>query len=103
MTGQRHDEVDAARRLLSQAVPLVGESHALTYALAMALASTAKPARPWPSMTPPSALRTPPQLRWGGTTTTACWRSPLPGPAFRAWPRRFADGLGHPGRNLSRR
>jgi hypothetical protein len=39
MTGS-HDEVDAARRLLSQAVPLVGESHALGYALVMALAST---------------------------------------------------------------
>ena len=40
MTGQSHEEVEAARRLLSQAVPFVGESHALTYALVMALAST---------------------------------------------------------------
>jgi hypothetical protein len=40
MTDRSHDEVDAARRLLSQAVPLVGESHALGYALVMALAST---------------------------------------------------------------
>jgi hypothetical protein len=40
MTGRSHDELDAARRLLSQAVPLVGESHALGYALVMALAST---------------------------------------------------------------
>ena len=40
MPGQRHEAVEAARRLLSQAVPLVGESHALGYALVMALAST---------------------------------------------------------------
>jgi hypothetical protein len=41
MTGQSHEEDQAARRLLlSQAVPLVGESHALSYALVMALAST---------------------------------------------------------------
>jgi len=40
MTGPSHDEVGAARRLLSQAVPLVGESHALGYALVMAMAST---------------------------------------------------------------
>jgi hypothetical protein len=40
MTGSSHEEVEAARRLLSQAVPLVGESHALSYALVMALAST---------------------------------------------------------------
>jgi hypothetical protein len=33
-------EATATRRLLSQAVPLVGESHALSYALIMALAST---------------------------------------------------------------
>ena len=33
MTGRSHEELDAARRLLSQAVPLVGESHALGYAL----------------------------------------------------------------------
>ncbi len=37
----KHEEVEAARRLLlSQAVPLVGESQALSYALVMALAST---------------------------------------------------------------
>jgi hypothetical protein len=29
------------------------------------------------SLTPPSALRTPPQLRWGGTMTADCWRSSL--------------------------
>jgi hypothetical protein len=40
MTGPSHEEVGAARSLLSQAVPLVGESHALSYALVMALAST---------------------------------------------------------------
>jgi hypothetical protein len=40
MTERSHEEVDATRRLLSQAVPLVGESHALGYALVMALAST---------------------------------------------------------------
>jgi hypothetical protein len=41
MTGRSHEEVEAARRrLLSQAVPLVGESHALSYALVMVLAST---------------------------------------------------------------
>jgi hypothetical protein len=39
MTGQSDEEVGTAR-LLSQAVPLVGESHALSYALVMALAST---------------------------------------------------------------
>jgi hypothetical protein len=33
-------EVEAIRRLLSQAGPLVRESHALSYALVMALAST---------------------------------------------------------------
>jgi hypothetical protein len=33
-------EVEAIRRLLSQASPLVSESHALSYALVMALAST---------------------------------------------------------------
>ena len=37
----RHEEDEADRGLLlSQAVPLVGESHALSYALVMALAST---------------------------------------------------------------
>jgi hypothetical protein len=40
MTGRSHEEVETARRLLSQAVPLVGEAHALSYALVMALAST---------------------------------------------------------------
>jgi hypothetical protein len=40
MTGSSHEEVTVTRRLLSQAVPLVGESHALGYALVMALAST---------------------------------------------------------------
>ena len=40
MTEPSHEEVNATRRLLSQAVPLVGESHALGYALVMALAST---------------------------------------------------------------
>jgi hypothetical protein len=40
MTEPSDEEVGAARRLLSQAVPLVGESHALGYALVMALAST---------------------------------------------------------------
>jgi hypothetical protein len=40
MTGQNDQEVEAARRLLSQAIPLVDESHALSYALVMALAST---------------------------------------------------------------
>jgi hypothetical protein len=40
MTGRSHEEVTKTRRLLSQAVPLVGESHALGYALVMALAST---------------------------------------------------------------
>jgi methylthioribose-1-phosphate isomerase len=40
MTERSHEEVNATRRLLSQAVPLVGESHALSYALVMSLAST---------------------------------------------------------------
>jgi hypothetical protein len=40
MTEQGHEEVDTARRLLSQVAPLIGESHALGYALVMALAST---------------------------------------------------------------
>jgi hypothetical protein len=41
MIGRSHEEVEAARRLLlSQAVPLVGESCALSYALVMALTST---------------------------------------------------------------
>jgi hypothetical protein len=39
-SGRSREEVDAIRRLLSQAVPLVGESQALSYALIMALAST---------------------------------------------------------------
>jgi len=40
MTGPTHAEGEMARRLLSQAVPLLHESHALSYALIMALAST---------------------------------------------------------------
>ena len=44
MTGASHDGMEAARSLLSQAVPLVGDSHALSYALIMALASTPREA-----------------------------------------------------------
>jgi hypothetical protein len=40
MTKRRHKGAESARGLLSQAIPLVGESHALSYALVMALAST---------------------------------------------------------------
>ena len=40
MTKRRHKGARSARSLLSQAIPLVGESHALSYALIMALAST---------------------------------------------------------------
>lgn len=41
MTGTRDDETEAARRLLAARIqPLVSESHALCYALVMALAST---------------------------------------------------------------
>jgi len=41
MTGQSHEDVEAvALRLLLQAKSLVGESHALGYALVMVLAST---------------------------------------------------------------
>ena len=40
MTKRRHKGARSARSLLSQAVALVGESHALSYALAMALAAT---------------------------------------------------------------
>jgi hypothetical protein len=40
MTEQSHDKGEAARSLLSRVAPLVGESHALSYALVMALAST---------------------------------------------------------------
>ena len=40
MTKHRPKGAGAARRLLSQAISLVGESHALSYALVMALAST---------------------------------------------------------------
>jgi hypothetical protein len=36
----KQEEDEAAGRLFSQAVSLVGESHALSYALVMALAST---------------------------------------------------------------
>ena len=40
MTKRRHKGGGSARGLLSQAIALVGESHALSYALVMALAST---------------------------------------------------------------
>jgi hypothetical protein len=40
MTKRRHKGARSARSLLSQAVALVGESHALSYALVMALAAT---------------------------------------------------------------
>jgi hypothetical protein len=40
MTKRRHKSAGSARGLLSQAIALVGESHALSYALVMALAST---------------------------------------------------------------
>jgi hypothetical protein len=40
MTKHRPKGAGAARRLLSQAISLVGESHALSYALVMSLAST---------------------------------------------------------------
>ena len=40
MTKRRHKGAKSARALLSQAIPLVGESHALSYALVMALAAT---------------------------------------------------------------
>ena len=40
MTKRSRPGAGEARRLLSQAIPLVGESHALGYALVMALAST---------------------------------------------------------------
>jgi hypothetical protein len=40
MTKRRHMGARSARSLLSQAVALVGESHALSYALVMALAAT---------------------------------------------------------------
>ena len=40
MTKRRHKGARSARGLLSQATALVGESHALSYALVMALAST---------------------------------------------------------------
>ena len=39
MTKRRHKGGGSARGLLSQAIALVGESHALSYALVMALAS----------------------------------------------------------------
>jgi hypothetical protein len=39
MTKRPHKGARSASRLLSQAIPLVGESHALSYALVMALAS----------------------------------------------------------------
>ena len=40
MTKRRHKDAGSARGHLSQAIALVGESHALSYALVMALAST---------------------------------------------------------------
>jgi hypothetical protein len=40
MTKRRHKGGGSARGLLSRAIALVGESHALSYALVMALAST---------------------------------------------------------------
>ena len=40
MTKRRHKGGGSARGLLSQAIALVGESHALSYALVMALAAT---------------------------------------------------------------
>ena len=40
MTKRRHKGAGSARGLLSQAIAFVGESHALSYALVMALAST---------------------------------------------------------------
>ena len=40
MTKRRHKGGGSARGLLSQAIALVGELHALSYALVMALAST---------------------------------------------------------------
>ena len=40
MTKRRHKGAESARGLLSRAIPLVGESHALSYALVMALAAT---------------------------------------------------------------
>ena len=40
MTKRRPKGAGAARHLLSQAISLVGESHALSYALVMSLAST---------------------------------------------------------------
>jgi hypothetical protein len=40
MTKRRHKGAGSARGFLSQAIALVGESHALSYALVMALAST---------------------------------------------------------------
>ena len=40
MTKRRHKGARSARSLPSQAVALVGESHALSYALVMALAAT---------------------------------------------------------------
>jgi hypothetical protein len=42
LTKRRHKGAGSARDLLSQAIPLVGESHALSYALVMALASTSR-------------------------------------------------------------
>jgi hypothetical protein len=40
MTKGLHEELEASRRVLAQACPLIGEAHALCYALVIALAST---------------------------------------------------------------
>jgi hypothetical protein len=40
MTGRSHEEAEARRRLLAQAVALVDEARALSYALIRVLAST---------------------------------------------------------------
>jgi hypothetical protein len=40
MSKRRHKGAGSAHGLLSRAIPLVGESHALSYALVMALAAT---------------------------------------------------------------
>jgi hypothetical protein len=40
MTGRNHEEAEARRRLLAQAVALVDEARALSYALNRVLAST---------------------------------------------------------------
>ena len=40
MNGRNHEEAEGKRRLLAQAVPLVDEARALSYALIRVLAST---------------------------------------------------------------